>query len=76
LGGPVPDLVLDVAVLGERIAVTELSRDGRDHASGKVEIPFTAPYDGAIVEFRVYVGGSTSEARPRFKGVVVRYAGY
>ena len=75
-GAPVPDLVLDVAVLGERIAVAEPRHDGHDHASGKVEIPFTAPYDGAIVEFRVYVGGSTSEARPRFKGVVVRYAGY
>ena len=75
-GGPVADLVLDVALLGERIAMVEPGRDGRDHQDGKVELPFTSPYDGAIIEFRVYVGGSTSDARPRFKGVVVRYAGY
>ena len=75
-GGPVPDLVLDVALFGDRIAGLELHRSGMDHGSGKVEIPFTNPRDGEIVEFRVFVGGAVSGLRPKFKGVVVRYAGY
>ena len=74
-GRPVPDLVLDVALIGERVAVANLP----GHAGaeqGKIEIPFTSPHDGAIFEFRVYSGGSTADARPSFKGVLVRYAGY
>ena len=74
MGGPVPDLLLDVAIFPDRIAERSL-RDGGNYADGKVEIPFTSPRDGEIFEFRVYAGGS-SDARPRFKGVVVRYAGY
>jgi len=74
-GGPVPDLYLDVAIFPDRITGRSL-RDGGDYTGGKVEIPFTSPRDGEIFEFRVYVGGSPSDARPRFKGVVVRYAGY
>ncbi|HMI20266.1 MAG TPA: class I SAM-dependent methyltransferase [Sphingomonas sp.] len=77
-GGPVPDLVLDVALFGERIAMTELRRGDQDYTSGKIEIPFTNPRHGEIFEFRVYVGGSVpvSDAWPKFRGVVVRYAGY
>jgi SAM-dependent methyltransferase len=77
-GGPVPDLVLDVALFGKRIAVAELRRGEQDYTSGKIEIPFTNPRQGEIFEFRVYVGGSVpaSDAPPKFKGVVVRYAGY
>ena len=70
-----PDLYLDVAIFPDRIAGRSL-RDGVDHSGGKVEIPFHNPRDGEIFEFRVYAGGSPSEARPRFKGVVIRYAGY
>lgn len=73
-GGPVPDLLLDVAMFTERLEARAL-RDG-DYASGKVEIPFHNPRDGEIFEFRIYVANATSEARPKFKGVVVRYAGY
>ena len=75
MGGPVPDLHLDVAIFPDAIAGRSL-RDGADHMGGKVEIPFTSPRDGEIFEFRVYAGGSTSEAKPRFKGVRLRYAGY
>jgi SAM-dependent methyltransferase len=74
-GGPVPDLELDVAIFPDRIAGRSL-RDGGDYSNGRVEIPFHNPRDGEIFEFRVYAGGSASEARPKFKGVVVRYAGY
>jgi hypothetical protein len=57
----VPDLVFDVALSGERIA-----------------IPFSTPRYREIFEFRFYVGGSVpaSDARLKFRGVVVRYAGY
>jgi SAM-dependent methyltransferase len=75
-GGPVPDLVLDVAMFTERLEVCELRNSGQDHSGGKIEIPFHNPRDGEIFEFRIYVGGAASEARPKFKGVVVRYAGY
>ncbi|HWI86648.1 MAG TPA: class I SAM-dependent methyltransferase [Sphingomonas sp.] len=74
-GGPVPDLVLDIGMFGERLVAVELCSDGRDFSDGRIEIPFTNPTDGEIFEFRTYVGGTTSEARPKFKGVVVRYAG-
>ena len=73
-GGPVPDLVLDVALFGERVAMVELRE--LDAGSGKIEIPFANPRNGEIFEFRVYVGGATSPLRPKFKGVVVRYAGF
>jgi len=75
MGGPVPDLYLDVAIFPDAITGRSL-RDGADHSSGVVEIPFTSPRDGEIFEFRVYAGGSTTEARPRFKGVKIRYAGF
>jgi len=75
-GGPVPDLVLDVAMFTQRLEVRELRHGDQDHADGKIEIPFRNPRDGEIFEFRVYSGGSASQARPKFKGVVVRYAGY
>ena len=75
-GGPVPDLVLDVAMFTERLEVRELRHGNQDHADGKIEIPFHNPRDGEIFEFRVYSGGSASQARPKFKGVVVRYAGF
>jgi SAM-dependent methyltransferase len=74
-GGPVPDLILDVAMFTERLEMRAL-RDGGDYSNGKVEIPFHNPRDGEIFEFRIYVAGSASDARPKFKGVVVRYAGY
>ena len=74
MGGPVADLILDVAIFGERIVMRSL-RDGGDYSGGKVEIPFTSPRDGEIFEFRVYAT-DPSETRPRFKGVVIRYAGY
>jgi SAM-dependent methyltransferase len=73
-GEPVPDLLLDVAMFTQRIAERSL-RDGGDYSAGKIEIPFSNPRDGEIFEFRIYAAG-TSEARPTFKGVVVRYAGY
>jgi hypothetical protein len=72
----VPDLVLDVAMFTHRIEARELRQGGHDYAGGKIEIPFNNPRDGEIFEFRIYVGGSASAARPKFKGVVVRYAGY
>jgi hypothetical protein len=53
----------------------ELRKDGRDFSSGKIELPFTNPKDGEIFEFRTYSGGTTSDQKPKFKGVVVRYAG-
>lgn len=74
-GGPVPDLVLDVAQFGERIAMVELRRGQHDYASGRIEIPFTSPAHGEIFEFRTYVGGTNTDQRATFKGVVVRYAG-
>ena len=74
-GGPVPDLYLDVAIFPDRITGRGL-REGGDCSNGKVEIPFTNPRDGEIFEFRTYVGSQTSDARPRFKGVLIRYAGY
>jgi SAM-dependent methyltransferase len=74
IGGPVPDLLLDVAMFAERLESCELRRG--DYTSGKVEIPFTCPRDGEIFEFRIYVAGEASDARPKFKGVVIRYAGY
>ncbi len=75
MGGPVPDLYLDVAIFPDAIAGRAL-RDGADHSGGVVEIPFTSARDGEIFEFRVYSGGAASDARPRFKGVKIRYAGY
>jgi len=74
-GAPVPDLYLDVAIFPDRITGRSL-RDGGDHSGGRVEIPFQNPRDGEIFEFRVYAGGAPSDARPSFKGVVIRYAGY
>jgi len=75
MGGPVPDLYLDVAIFPDATTGRSL-RDGADHSGGVVEIPFTNPRDGEIFEFRVYTGSSTGDARPRFKGVKIRYAGY
>lgn len=74
-GGPVPDLIVDVAIFPDRITGRGL-RDGGDYTNGRVEIPFTNPRDGEIFEFRTYAGGETSSQRPRFKGVLIRYAGY
>jgi len=74
-GGPVPDLHLDVAIFPDRITERSLA-DGGDYTSGKIEIPFRNPRDGEIFEFRVFAGRAFRDARPRFKGVVVRYAGY
>jgi SAM-dependent methyltransferase len=75
LGGPVPDIFVDVAIFPDPIAGRSL-RDGGDYSAGKVEIPFRNPRDGEIFEFRVYAGATASAARPTFKGVVIRYAGY
>jgi len=74
-GAPVPDLYLDVAIFPDRITGRSL-HEGGDHSNGRVEIPFRNPRDGEIFEFRVYAGGSPSDARPSFRGVVIRYAGY
>ncbi|WP_162875551.1 methyltransferase domain-containing protein [Sphingomonas crusticola] len=74
-GGPVPDLILDIGMFAERLTMIELKKDGRDFSSGIIELPFTNPKNGEIFEFRTYIGGTTSEAKPKFKGVVVRYAG-
>jgi len=74
-GGVVPDLYVDVAIFPDGITGRRL-RDGGDHSNGKVELPFTNPRDGEIFEFRTYSGGEASSTRPRFKGVLIRYAGY
>lgn len=74
-GGVVPDLYVDVAIFPDRITGRGL-RDGGDYSGGKVEVPFHNPRDGEIFEFRTYAGGESSNARPRFKGVLIRYAGY
>jgi len=74
-GGVVPDLYVDVAIFPDRITGRGL-RDGGDYSSGKVELPFTNPRDGEIFEFRTYIGAEASPSRPRFKGVLIRYAGY
>jgi hypothetical protein len=68
-------LHLDVAIFPDRITERSLA-DGGDYTSGKIEIPFRNPRDGEIFEFRVFAGRAFRDARPRFKGVVVRYAGY
>jgi SAM-dependent methyltransferase len=71
--GPIPDMVVDVAHFAERIASARPTR--AEHRDGKVTVPFHNPEDGGIFEFRIYAGGKASRSRPRFKGVVVRYAG-
>jgi SAM-dependent methyltransferase len=73
--GVVPDLVLDVAMFAERVAMVELRWEKRDFSSGKVEVPFTNPRNGEIFEFRIFSGAKESDLRPRFRGLVLRYAG-
>ena len=73
--GVVPDMYVDVAIFPDRITGRGL-RDGGDYSSGRVEVPFTNPRDGEIFEFRTYIGREASPTRPRFKGVLIRYAGY
>ncbi|WP_420139414.1 methyltransferase domain-containing protein [Sphingomonas sp.] len=73
--GVVPDLVMDVAMFAERIAVVELRWEKRDLSSGKIEVPFTNPRNGEIFEFRIFSGANESPLKPKFKGLVLRYAG-
>ena len=70
-----PEMLLDVGEYGEQITKLWIKGDVKErfYATGRATVLFHCPKDQGIFEFRVYAPGEPSQARPRFRGAVVRY---